>query len=366
MVVNVAIIDIGSGSIGLALVALESNKVPTFKFLVRQELRLEKDLSPKKLMYRSIKTLDVMTSELYKNSRVSCAPSKIFCFLSSHLVIPQTRSVSIKFNEPTAINDKIIENIVEGELEKFRTDHARLLHKSETSGVLVEQKIMDIKLNGYPISNFKNKIASEIELSIFFTLAPSDKLSSIKNTIAKSFHNNNVEFHSFQFAYFNVLRDLFQKDSDFIFMDVGSEITDVSLAGNGIFQKAISVPLGRSSLIRRLMEQRGGESALAESSLKIYRKDDPEIDLAGANWVSAIKTIFDNLTYTKRTMVRIFILADSDASTIFRDFILRLEPRYSVTELVSTDLDKLYNNRSNQPTDQFLAMSTIFVNKLVN
>ena len=340
-----AIIDIGSGSIGLALVLSKKGGVPTLRHSIRQELRVQKVLSHERLMQQSLKTLAVTITEMQKKGLG--VPSKIFCFLSSHLIASQTRVVSLKFDEPTVINETVVNNIVNRESENLKNEHKRL---RDDFDVIIEQKVMGVKLNGYEVSNFKNKITNEVETSIFFTLASESTLNRVRRLIAGAFHNRQIEFHSFSFAYFSFLRDLLKLERDFIFIDISGEITDISLVHDGILKKTASFPLGRNEVVSR------------------------NIGPAGKRWSHEAKLIFSKWSLPEKLPGKIFILVDPSVYGLFKNFIDSLDlsnltllsEKLIVKDLTSADFNKFCNNESDSMNDPALAVSTIFVNKLLN
>ncbi len=363
----VAIIDIGSGSIGLALVLLEKGKAPTLKFSTRKDFKMEKTLDSRRLISQTLETLALSISEMQRAGQG--VPSGIFCFLSSHLIASQTRVVSLNLKETERIDEFTINNIVSGELEKFKFEHSGQLKSS--SEIVIEQKIMSVKLNGYKVSNFKNRLASEVEVSVFFTLASSKILNDIKSLIMDSFHTDQIEFHSFPFAYFSILRDLFKSEQNFIFIDIGSEITDVCLVKDEVFGKTVSFPMGKNGVIRYIINKTGNDEEIVRSMI---RNDTNDTASAGADWLNTTKLILEKLSLEEKLPEKIFILADKDVSNIFKNFItsvqlsgvtiLNKEPE--VRELTSADLNKFCDNKSGSIDDPFLMISTIFVNKLLN
>ena len=365
----IAIIDIGSGSIGLALVVLEKDKVPTLKFSLRREMRFQNTLAPEMLLSQTLKILSSIIIDMQK--KLPDAPSGVFCFLSPHLIASQTRTIKINFTEPTAIDESVINNVVGKEIEKFKTE------------ALIEQKIMSVKLNGYEVSNL-NKIAAEAEISVFFTLTSEKILDNIKDTISASFHNRQIEFHSFPFAYFSVLRDIFKIDSDFVCMDIGSEITDISLIKGGILERSTSFPFGKNEITRSLIDKTSVDRSLAGSMIKNYTEGiveqgirselGKEISTAGSRWLDAAKSAIRQISAEGKLPGKFFILADKDVSSVFNNIIgsislvdkviLNKEPE--IIELTGADLNKFYNSNGSSTYDPFLTMEAIFVNKLLN
>ncbi|MDO8493516.1 MAG: hypothetical protein Q7S19_03175 [bacterium] len=347
---NVAIIDIGSGSVGLAGVLLEKDKVPILKFSKRIELTLQEKLDPERLLQESFTAIERVIADMQKG--MALAPSSVFCFLSPHLIVSQARNIILNFDKSSTVNSLVINDAVNRELKRFSAGN-------NSGEVVIEHKIMGVKLNGYETTNLKDRIANRLEISIFFTLAPADILNKIKKQISSSFHNEQVEFHSFSIAHFAILRDIFRAEQNFAFIDIGSEITDVSLVREGVIEKTTSFPLGKNTFIRSIMNKMQVSAPVA---LSIIKKGGDLVSVS-EEWITAIRGAIDSNNFEGKVREKIFILTDKDFSGATSAI---LNQQLEIKELTSTDLNKFCQNYSGAVDDPFLMVASIFVNKLLN
>lgn len=374
------IIDIGSGSIGLATVLLEKGRVPTLIYSSRKDFKVERNLNPRILLTNTVEILRSSIAEMQKKGVDN--PSDIFCFLSPHLVASETRTINIKFDKTTKISEAMINDLVEKELGQSGSIAMRVV--GDNSQIMFEKKIMGVRLNGYETASVNNKFANTVEIAVFSTISSKNILDSIKNVVINSFHHTQVEFHSFPFAYFNALRDIFKSEQDFVFMDIGSEITDISLVKDGVFIKSTTFPHGKNRLLRQLVDKTKKDESIVKSMLANYienaiverQKTDFSLILSsvGAEWAETVKSILNEMSNETKLPGNLFILVDNDVEDIFRGFIssmhiseitvLNKEPEWKF--LTSVELNKFCENRSGEQNDPFLIISAIFVNKLLN
>ncbi len=377
---NAAIIDIGSGSVALALVELEKNKAPKIKFSRRYDFRMDSDLNLDRIVSQTLTGLTGLILEL-QNSGFN-PPEKIFCFLSSHLIASQTRIIKANFNQPRKIDQLMIDELIKGDLDKFKIDNGGTLGDKNT--IIIEKKIMRVRLNGYEVSKFKNKNATAIEISMLLTLTSVKIFDQIKELIIGAFHNKELEAHSFSLALFTVIRDLWEADRDFIFMDIGSEITDICLTRGAALESSTSFPVGKNSLIRSMIDQTNTNQKVVESMLNNYAADPLDsrirryvkdnLNQAGRRWMDLIYSAMSKLDGQSKLPADLILLADRDSSAIFEELIgqiklsnltiLNKEP--NLKKLSGDELRKFCENKSGASDDIFLSILSIYVSKLLN
>lgn len=114
------------------------------------------------------------------------------------------------------------------------------------------------------------KKTSELEIALYISMIPANIYSSINEMIKKFWDAPDVNFSSFSFTTFDVIRDIFTEESSLLFMDISGEVTDISLAKDNVLLESITFPAGKNMLIRSLIESMKSNSASATSELKLY------------------------------------------------------------------------------------------------
>src|ERR1035437_8456216 len=96
----IALFDIGSGSVGGAIVRIpiDGKGVPTILKSVTNEIKFHKRLKAKNFMKDMISALDLTVNALY-NKKVG-VPDQIVCVLASPWYLSETRVIKMKREKP--------------------------------------------------------------------------------------------------------------------------------------------------------------------------------------------------------------------------------------------------------------------------
>jgi hypothetical protein len=165
------IIDIESGLVRAALVLNKLGMPPRVIYTVSSPIlnRVVKTHTGDLLgaMTKSLKEVTgIIANKAIPELRakgVTLLISKVHCGLSSPWIISKTKSVKVDYGKDVLITKEMVSKIVDTdhiEMEKkFKAEHdassdgAKLEYDLE----FIEQKIFEIKLNGYPVTNFQGK-----------------------------------------------------------------------------------------------------------------------------------------------------------------------------------------------------------------
>src|SRR3989344_5473983 len=121
--------------------------------------------------------------------------------------------------------------------------------------VIIEKKIVQIKLNGYEVRNPYGQKTSRIELSMIVGVSSGKVVESIERKLSNFFHVKSVHFGAFPIAAFSAIRDIFPNEKNFLFIDITGEATDVSLVSNDILAGTVAFSRGKNFFIREISTQ---------------------------------------------------------------------------------------------------------------
>ena len=294
----IAILDVRDGSVGGMLVLIDKeNKIPEKVYSVRKELPFQKIFSYKRTFYATMQAINSVIADILKNS--GHVPEKILCMMGPHLHISQTRIIKSSFDKPTKITEKLINELVRSDLKIFEDMHFHnVLADSESLNTMLDHKIMQVKLNGYNTPVPFDKIASDIEISVYVSMMSRVVKKDLESIISKGFHNNFIDFHSYSFALFDSTRGLNIERDGFVVVDVESELTEVIAVKNGIIEETASFPLGKNFLLRKISEEFNTMHEEAVSYLSMHKdntgskevmlKIKTAVDKANAEWTNAL------------------------------------------------------------------------------
>ncbi len=387
------IFDIGSGSVGGASVIFSRSGVPKIICSVRENIPFRKNLDPGRFAERMLNTLELVSARLQKEEPIRRnalrgkikSPSRACIIFSSPWYFSKTESMSVKEKESFLVTIDLVSDMAKKEEEEFEAgikspDFGKFFGKDT---VLLEKKIIDIRLNGYPVSYPYGKTAKEIESHFFISLAVGSILKKSKEIIFKRFHLRKIDAHSFSLASFVAIRDLFPESSDFLFLDISGEITEISVIKKGTLLETVSFPLGKNFLIRKMAESLGDEKgSLSESALSLYfgrrgskdfmEKTGKVLKEAEEDWLSLFYDTISGFSGESFVPTLAYLVADEDAEKIFAEFLEHADlSRFSLVsgsfKVSLLDKEKLKKScvfPDGMETDPFISLISVFGNRI--
>ena len=319
-----AVIDIGSAQVSGALISVSTNnqgrKQNRLIFNTKAETGIDGELDFERFDWEIIKAIKKVTHDLVKSGFHQ--PTKFSCFLSSPFLVSQTKVINYSQADQFVFTPKILDSISRREAEDFR-----LRNEGEKQFNLIENKIMQIKLNGYELAQpFGHKV-NQLTLAQFLSGSPASQLAKIRQAISSQSHNNKVEFHSYTFSAFSALRDGLGGQKNFLAVDVGGELTDVFVAMDGVLLENISFPYGLNSIIRSIARAQGTFQNEAKSQLALYAegrlqaraKDifERSLESARQKWTAGLAEALMLILANSVLPEQIILTGDTGANKIF-------------------------------------------------
>jgi cell division ATPase FtsA len=377
----VLVFDIGSSSVGGALFYAEKNKIPRIIYSTRHPIATTKKVDFATCLALTLEALENLTADIFKKG--GGTPSQIFCVLSSPWYISQTRTIHMEKNIPFLVTAKLIDSLVEKEIAIFREEHVKA-YSDESPWRPIEMKNIKTVLNGYEVGDPIDQKAKDLEMTMFISLGTEDVLSKIESIIGKYFHTKNLKFNSFTLASFAVIRDMFVHQDNFLLIDIGGEVTDISMAKNNILRESVSYPLGRNFILRSLASVLDCPLDEAKSILSLYKdghaeesvqkKLDPIMKQINSQWLGQFQTSLANISNDISIPATIFLATDKDYADFFTD-IIKAEQfnQYTLTEskfqIVQMGTEALHGAAvfgEDAVRDPFMIIESIYINRFLN
>ncbi len=263
------IIDIQSGLVRGALVSKTGNGFPIIKHVKEKIIPRRIHTNGNYINKMMLHALSIVTSDIIENYQIS----KIDIILSSPWVLSHSKSIKINFENDTIITDKIITQIVDEERKKleniFITGHKEIPNINNDLNY-IEQKVFDIKLNGYVVNNYIGKSVRSMEISVAMTLSSKIIIKRISDVLRKISHSKNYKYHSGLLLNYTALLKMMPDKTDYIYVHSHSELTDVILVKKGMCANISSFPIGTSNLTHRIAHAFKHNDEVADSMIKLY------------------------------------------------------------------------------------------------
>jgi hypothetical protein len=311
------------------------------------------------------------------------APDKIFCVLMSPWYASQTRTINFEKNTPFVFTSKLADSLIQKEIKFFEEEQMAYMQDKNDIG-LIDLKNMKVVLDGSVISEPLNRKIKGLEMSLFISMSSKLVLKKIEETISRHFHCKNLKYSSFVVASFSVARDMFAHQDNFLLVDIGGEVTDISVVKKDILCDSISFPMGNNYMVRGISSALGCTIDEAKSYLSLYKdkhmiesigkKFEPIISKLKTDWLKKFQESLAGLTNGLPVSSNIFLTMDKNLADFFSEIIKSKQfNQYSLTEskfkivfLSAQTLHGLATFGENTIRDPFLTIESVYINRFLS
>lgn len=340
----VLVFDIGSSSVKAALFYMQQSGIPRIITTLREPILLEENISIERFLASTIQALENVAGQMYKKGLG--APERIFCILSSPWHISQTRVIQVQKDIPFVFTSRLADSLIQKEVALVKEEYVK---KYPIGDALrpIELKNIKVMLNGYETANPIGKKAVELQMTIYISMGPEEMLKRIEKTVVKYFSsrktNSRIKFSSFTMAVFAIVRDMYAHQENFLLINVGGEITDITLVKKNALHESTSFPLGINFMIRRVGGEMRCTLAEAKSLISLFKDGHAEATtetrllpvIAGlkSEWLRKFQETLANLSNDISIPASIYITVDKDLADFFSE-IIKTEQfnQYTLTE----------------------------------
>ena len=376
----VAIFDIGSGSVGGALVQIpkDKNSLPTIIKTTRTDIVEREELDFNLFLKDMILALGFTSRGIYE-SKLG-APDEIVCVLASPWYISETRLIKISKEHSFTFTKKIVDDLLKNEISALDTIYKSKYGETESAPEVIEHPIVGVNLNGYHVDDPMGKKTRSIEMNMVISLSPKMCLDQIRETISKSFHHTPVSFSSFMVASYISVRDRYMNHDSYLLLDIGGEVTDIGIVSKGILKDSLSFPYGRKTLFRDICKKLDIELRDAYELFNLYSKGTisekeekrliPILENLKLLWGKSFRECINTLPRTLTLPNVMFLTIDPDVKEWFiklineEEYIQSMIPNKKFT-LVTIDGPEFLNmcNVKNGTCDPFLMIEAISITR---
>ncbi|MCU0660642.1 MAG: hypothetical protein MUD00_03485 [Candidatus Pacebacteria bacterium] len=379
----VAVFDIGTSMVSGAIVALSSDTDtrPIVLSTAHAPIRLLEEFDFNRFYGLVVASLEAVATSLALHRHVS--PEKVFCFLSSPWYASQARTITYSRPKEFLFTKKFARELIERDLKAFEATYLKNYVEIGSPAETIENKIIDIRLNGYTTPEPFGKRAKELSLHLFFSMSPRALLEAFEHVIHRTQKVVPVSFHSFAFASYVVARDTIARSIDFLIVDTAGEMTDVSIVADGILRESISFPCGKNAFVRTICTEFAITEKEAQSLIRSYTRDMLEkktkerirksLITAGKIWSRNFQEALFQLTQHTSIPRTVVLTADEDIGSIFKKEVeteefsqyMRTPGMFNVILFEYALLRRFCKVSEEAERDTFLMLESLFVSKLL-
>lgn len=375
------VFDVGSSSVGGALFFIQKSRAPKIIISLREQITLEDKIDPDRFLLSTIKSLEIVASKI--SLAGLGAPSRIFCVLSSPWYASQTRIIKLEKNTPFTFTTKLADDLIQKETAFFKEEHLSNYLKAGNKVRHLEFKSMKTLLNGYSTSKPVGQKAKELEMVIFVSMGAEQVLEKIEEVVFRHFHSKEVKYSSFITASFTVARDMFIHQEDFLLIDIGGEMTDISMIKKDVLRESASFPLGRNFLVREVSSSLKCTLDEAKSFVSLYKdnhadgsltqKLEPIMSKSKKEWLKNFQESLAHLSNDISIPAIVFITVEEDLAQFFSDIIkteqfnqyILTESKFQIIYLSTKMLHEVADFEENVVRDPFLIIESVYINRFL-
>lgn len=253
-------IAIGTGSVNAILYGTERKAKPkVYKSVLR----------PHSIMPQpDFKALEQFIKSEFAEVQRACADATqgvpidtVQVLFSSPWYFSQTRIVTVTHDEPFIPDNAFLKKNVEEEKARFLQDARTQFSFPAEEYAIIEMSFMKILMNGYEVNTLLHKRARELTLDMHMSLSLRNFVDHVTHTVMTHFAPRDIIFHTSPGIIFSTLKQLwgheedkamFDIDAGVLAVEIGGEITDITVIRKGIIEETFSFGKGLHFIVRRL------------------------------------------------------------------------------------------------------------------
>jgi hypothetical protein len=322
------ILDVGSGSVGVAIVASTSTeKFPTIVWSYREYLASSKDeVDIKKRINMTILNVFLELGgtglKILRDKYPHKSPSIIQVSLNAPFAYTISRSINTKADKPFKVSSKVITALENKAKEEARDQVATALATKTMNLATLSEVITSIKVDGYPVRLPYNGEGKNVSLRQLMSLTSTDFVDEIEAARDKVLPRAEIDFDSFMSLYSRAISGIVSFKKDIGLFSITARASELMIVSGGDPFVSNFLTKGHHTLAASISEVSGLDMT---ESLGIMRENDIDhTKLLNKEKVESIK----NLITAYEDEMTAFIRSQGDALVIPKDIYLQVDKSY--------------------------------------
>ena len=260
-----AVIDIGSGSVGVALVVSnnETNAMDvvwSYREYMRIKDTAHSDESLRDICTTIVNALLVFGSAGLKALHEHDTQMRIrhvqlaICAPWSYTI---TKTINYENENNFEVNSALITQLVDAARKQTLETSVDDKLVSDLGLRMITDATVNVQLNGYSVKEPRGMKATSVQISHVTAVAQEKILLTLEESIHKILPKVTIEYYSFMYLFYRVLRDLHPDTSEICLIDVTNEATEIGIVRDNVLRHTTHTPFGMYSLAREIAAATG-------------------------------------------------------------------------------------------------------------
>jgi len=300
---TVALIDIGSASVGGAYACYESGKEPVLYYTARVDIAPRENETVIQAMQRSLTFLEQLLIEegapQLKRETGHGSITEVIVSIAAPWQQTQVKSTKIQEEKPFTFTQAHIKAVID-----TVDQSGDRLPSGET--------IIATILNGYEMTHPFGKKATRADIIMLTSSLDKEVAGIVETSIRKAFHTHKITFTAFAPIAYSVFRTLYPHQQDFVVLDVSGSGTDVLFVKRGLLANVQTLEQGTQDLVSAAIKA-GRRAHLGNTDLidtEVNEAFSKEADAIESVWIKGLHDIFCTFSDTEALPHTVFLLAD--------------------------------------------------------
>ncbi len=264
----ILILDVQSSVVRGSLVSLETGTRPEILFTYSTDIHYRNYSDSNHLIKMTLEAVSeiVKVIEHYTNTLEEKNRRKIHSIhfaLSSPWLVSQARIIEVAFPKVTRITRAYILDLIKKERDKLMT------LKDEPLTV-IEEKVFDVRLNGYSVDVWEGKETKDLEISFAISIAGTSMIESLINKCSGLVREKNILFHSSLLLQYIGLQIIFPTNDNYSLINIHGELTDCVVVKRHSCASFGSISCGTRPLLRKIALESKIDEHAADSLVTLY------------------------------------------------------------------------------------------------
>lgn len=189
--------------------------------------------------------------------------SAVHYVLSSPWIVSEAKLMTMNFEKEVQVSKKYICELIEA-------DRAKIVPTSAEPMQVVEQKIFDVKLNGYSVADWENKQTRSLNVSFTVSIASARMVEYFIDECRHLVHRKDVQFHSSLLLQYIGVEKILKPREDYYLVHVHGDYTDMFVVNKKTCVFFGSLHSGVRTIIGRIGTATNNNKQAVDSLLSLY------------------------------------------------------------------------------------------------
>jgi hypothetical protein len=198
-----------------------------------------------------------------KFPQVSKKISEVHYVLASPWIVSEAKVLSLKFEKDNEISKKYICDLIE-------KDRAAITSEISEPFRVIEQKIFDVRLNGYSVTVWENKKARALDVSFTISVAGTKMIQYFTDECTNMVSPHKIQFHSSLLLQYIGIENVLKHGPDYCLAHIHGDLTDVFIVKQNSCVFFGSFRFGIRTLINKIAKITNNHREAVDSLLTLY------------------------------------------------------------------------------------------------